>query len=392
MPAIQFMPWCPIDKEYKTDKITVIPFEREGKLEGVDDLAMCHIRTVLASYKDRDGKPIQKAALIQYEDKSLLSDLSEEEIDITREIVKLVRFAGLANRAYVASMGLYCNADCFIQYAFRFPDEPTYVTLVYCQRGVRIKSGGWAVNEITFSIPVHVDSISKVRLDENLLQALLYYRNKNKDNGWPRWQNAISCYNQANTDNPTTGYHVEWVLHASAFERLLDATSYPLYEDVAGKFYEAFVPNDPIKAKDAKQKSTGWDDLDTDLRFEWMKEFYRVRGDFAHGRLQSQQPMVWKPAEHIVLASIAFPFLVKSLLAQKGLYTLTDDDQDKIDAFESLASEDFLNYPPNQKGSGDSWWGRCINAARSARDGREISKIVDDLDKKYKINKDATKS
>lgn len=99
-----------------------------------------------------------------------------------------------------------------------------------------------------------------------------------------------------------------------------------------------------------------------------MNEFYRVRGDFAHGKLKTAQPSAWTAPEHLVLASISFPLCMKSLLQQKGHYSLTEEDQVQVDAFEALANQDgFLSEPPDSSGSGDSWWRRHLSEARSNR-------------------------
>jgi hypothetical protein len=95
-----------------------------------------------------------------------------------------------------------------------------------------------------------------------------------------------------------------------------------------------------------------------------MKEFYRIRGDFAHGKLKSRQPTAWQPLEHIVLATIAFPLVVKVLLSKTGFYSLSEHDQATIDAFERISDEDFLNPPPDQEGSIDSWVSRITRETR----------------------------
>ena len=94
-----------------------------------------------------------------------------------------------------------------------------------------------------------------------------------------------------------------------------------------------------------------------------MREFYRIRGDFAHGKLTTQQPMNWKPLEHLVLGAIAFPLVVKSLLQKTGRYALTTDDQVQINMFEAFAdTTDFLRPPADQKGSLDSHWQRLCSS------------------------------
>ena len=96
-----------------------------------------------------------------------------------------------------------------------------------------------------------------------------------------------------------------------------------------------------------------------------MREFYRLRGAFAHGRLDPQQPMVWNPHEHLVLAIIAFPLLVKARLAQLGRYQLNREDQAQRNAFETFAdTPDFLNVPADQQGGLDSTWRRVCQEER----------------------------
>ena len=168
---------------------------------------------------------------------------------------------------------------------------------------------------------------------------------------WGRWQHALSCFNQGNTDSDVFRYQMEWGLLASAFERLLDAA--PHADDVADKFAKAMVPSRSLLARDAQRRSDRWKDPAASVRLEWLREFYRVRGDFSHGRLTTRQPMVWNnPFEHLTLAAIAFPLLVRCLLQRAGTYTLTRDDMAAIDAFEPFADQaEFLKLPPDSRGS-----------------------------------------
>jgi hypothetical protein len=159
---------------------------------------------------------------------------------------------------------------------------------------------------------------------------------------------------------------MEWVLTCSAFERLLEAE--PKAKDVARLFAEIFNPSETISPSDSKRLSNRGANSGNSLSYEWMYEFYRVRGDFAHGKLRSGQPLMWTPSEHMVLGSISFPLCVKALLQRKGYYLLTDDDREQIDTFEPLADQaGFLTEPPDSSGSLDSWWRRCLVKTKRAR-------------------------
>ena len=190
--------------------------------------------------------------------------------------------------------------------------------------------------------------------------ALIGYSAQPDSADWGRWQNAISCLNQANTDSDNIRHQVEWVLLCSAFEHLLSAKSNA--KDVACKLAETFASPEELLAKDATRCSCQQKRDGCSVRYQWMREFYRIRGDFAHGKLNTQQPTTWNHLEHLVLATIAFTLLVKSLLDKACKYKLTDNDRAQIDIFEKFAdSPDFLRPPPGQRDTLDSHSKRFVS-------------------------------
>ncbi len=367
------MPWCRIIKPSHVGEVNILPFRRSEAMNGLDELTAYRVRAILASYKDMEGYPVSEAALIQYKDRPLFDDLSGDEFEITHECIDLACFSGLANRAYFTQLGSYCNADCFILYVQKFSGEPHFAGITSRRREGRTLSGRF-LERTVFSIPVHVDAIQSISLDEPLLTALVLFRENVSGDEWARWLNAIRCFNQANTDNDAIRYQVEWVLLCSAFEHILKAKAD--YEDVGEKFANALIPHTQILVGNAKRSSSRWTDQSKPLRYEWMKEFYRIRGDFAHGKLQTQQPAVWNPLEHIVLASIGFPLLVRRLLSERQLHAWEDEHSAQVGAFEKLMDEDFLNPPSNQKSSADSVWSRLLTKEDSALlDQKVIEKL-----------------
>lgn len=198
--------------------------------------------------------------------------------------------------------------------------------------------------------------------DERLLDALVAFARSGAPE-WGNWQHALSCFNQGNTDSDAFRYQVEWGLLASAFEQLLGAE--PKAEDVADKFAKATAPSKPLLAGGAQRRIDKWRDAEAPVRFEWLKEFYRVRGDFSHGRLTTRQPMVWNAVEHLTLAAIAFPLVVRCLLQRAGTYVLTRNDIAAIEAFEPFADQaGFLDLPSDYSGPVDSWWARMLTRAK----------------------------
>jgi hypothetical protein len=355
MSMLAFMPWCRLDRAYDLGRVQIEPLERDSPIEGLSEEDQRRVEAILTSYKTVEGVPIDRAALVRYHGKSPIADLTDSEVEEAFELVALANFCGIANREYLSALGPYCNSDCFSLYAQKF-DKADFTTLTARRRDGRAQSL-WRVDKIIITAPVHCHTIRQVRLDDALLQSLVAHRSQLRPCDWARWQNAITCFNHANTDSVVVQHQVEWVLLCSAFEHLTRARSNA--KDVARKFSDAVKPSSELLASQATRRSCVWTDAKASLRYEWMREFYRIRGDFAHGRLNTQKSAVWNPLEHLVLATIAFPLLVKSKLQQEGRYQPTISDQAQIDSFEALAdTSDLLKPPCDHQNSVDSHWTR----------------------------------
>ena len=318
------------------------------------------IQKILSSYKDIEGRPVSGFAIMRYGGMEVLADITDEQFQIMNDCLQLVCFAGLAKRAYFNSLGPYCNSDCFTPYGQRY--SGSQFTAVSSRRRDGQASDMRSLSKVTFSMPVHVNNAGPIVLDEELLSALSKFRDVATLQQWVRWQNALACYNQANTDNEAVRHRVEWVLLCSAFEHILEARSDA--KDVAKQFAKVFVAREPIQIQNAKRRSSSWTNPEEHLRYEWMREFYRIRGDFAHGKLISQQPAVWNVLEHLVLGAVAFPLMVRCLLQGADHYSLTEYDIAQINCFERLADEQFLEDPADQRNSMDSVWSRLLSEER----------------------------
>jgi len=352
-----FMPWCPIDNKYEIGDFRILPFNRDKVVNTLNDTDQRSIKTIMGTYKDIEGNSVHKAAIVCKINKSLIDDLSDDDIEIAQELTAIACFSGLANRSYFNSLGHYCNSDCFSMYIQKF-DKADFTALTSRRREGRTLSG-WPIDDITITIPVHCHAIRDVSLDVELLKALIECSANLQSSERGRWQNAISCFNQANTDSDNIRYQMEWVLLCSAFEHLLESKSEA--KDTAERFAHVLTPSNELLVKDSMRLSNKQENVSRSIRYEWMREFYRIRGDYAHGRLNTKQPIVWEPLEHLVLATIAFPLVIKKLLSRIGKYKIKDNEQAQIDCFEHFAdTKSFLNPPTNQKGSLDSHWNRLV--------------------------------
>ncbi len=222
---------------------------------------------VFGTYRSIEGRPADHAAVVRYADRPFGADLAPEEIESAYEWVQLACFAGLAGREFFTPEAP-CNSDVFLLYVQRL-ENADFIAIRTRRREGHTWSA-WPLDSVVMSVPAHVSPVRLVSLDPRLLDALVAIARRG-DPDWGRWQHALSCFNQGNTDSDAFRYQVEWGLLCSAFERLLDAASD--YDDVAAKFAGTMVPSSPLLARDARRRIDRWKDPGASVRFEWLREF-----------------------------------------------------------------------------------------------------------------------
>ena len=320
-------------------------------------------RTILNAYRELDGRPILRCALVRVVGARWLAEIDEDQGNVVRADLELVCFASLAHREFFLPWP-YSNSACFRYYGQRFTPPPEFTALSVRRRDGRTRSGQNLASAM-FSRPLQTSTISDVEIDRHLVAALEAFRETAEPNEWVRWFDAIECFNRANSDDESVGSQEEAGLMASAFERLLDAR--PEAIDVAAKLDRVHLPASPILASSSHRRSPRWTaSAGSSLRYEWMREFYILRGTFSHGRRDVSIPLAWSVQEHLAAGGFVFPLLVKMLLSQSGHYSLTRQDQAKVDAFENIIDADFGRPPADSKGSLDTVMTRAVSAASSA--------------------------
>lgn len=380
-PTVLFMPWCPIARDYSTEQLSLVRFDPDTPPADVASVEWDRICRLLSPYKDINGEPIQKAALIRFGDRRLTAEVTPDELEAVADVVSLVCFAGLANRALLRSSWNYCNSDNFTLYAQRF-DTAEDVSITTRRRDGRERSL-WRVCDLSITVPVHCANVQSIYIDEALLAGLLAQRRSLPETDWARWQNAITCFNSANTDSDNIRPQVEWILFVGAFQQLLSSQKKVEYrpEIVASRFDSAMARSEVISATECCRPGATFNTSSKSLRYEWMREFCRLRGDFAHGNLSNvRQRQLWTLPEHLLLATLAFPLVIKSLLNKSGCYDLSDDDAAQIACFEKLAdTPQFLETPSNPTRHGDSHWGRLLEQHREDQFSAKLREIFRDI-------------
>ncbi len=155
-------------------------------------------------------------------------------------------------------------------------------------------------------------------------------------------------FNLANTDD--RAHHVELILATGAIQRLLGCQDTRAHE-LADRFADGFVPRRNVARDEcARLQNRTARANSPSVRDAWIRDLYALRGALAHGRVTAGYQPAWNIREHLLLTSYAFPLLMKARLARVNHYTLTEDDQLGIDAFEPLACVYPFQPPDAERG------------------------------------------
>lgn len=367
---LQLLPWCNLTQPHDIGDLRLLPLVSGERLNGVSAELETAIRQLASTYRSLEGKPVRRCAIAFFEGGDPTRELTSDEIRESAELIHLACFASLAGRAFFRDT--YSNSTCFTRYVQRFQD--TRGIAVQTRRRDGYSLDGRILPQTVFGVPPHAASVREVEVDDALVAALVEHRREANASEWARFENAIDLFNFANSDDENVPFHVEWVMTAAAFQRLTGAASDA--DAVATAFENAVVPENHKLGRDATFRRMGINTADRTLRSIWMREFYSLRGEYAHGRIATNRPHSWEPFEHLLLSAIAFPLLVKSFLAKARRYQLTVDDWAQVDAFETLLDSDFMREPPDQMHSYDWVWTRLQSDAHGNRRMREF---IEDL-------------
>jgi hypothetical protein len=116
----------------------------------------------------------------------------------------------------------------------------------------------------------------------------------------------------------------------TAFEWLLEIDESRKSFDVALTRHFPKTDKYPISGEPLKAWAQRWGGVGSRAISSWVSDFCAVRGSAAHGK-EKPKSYIWGEAQHLAFVSILFPLLVKKVLADKGLYALTDWDTGGIE-------------------------------------------------------------
>jgi hypothetical protein len=310
--CLAFFPWVHIAEPLTVGPIRLVPYVRKEQPGDSPHVTQRDIDAVLAAYAIRHDTEVARATLFELADLPMGTDASRHIGELFR-CRELIAFAALAQRRLFQQGEQYSNFDTYTLVVQRFNAGDAGVFSFDTRR----RDGGsqylWDAESFRFTKPNHVPLDARMKLDEDLLAALLEFVDRKS----PMF-NAICDFNLGNTDSLLIPEHVEVVLMKAAFEFLLG-----IGHDVA-QFRQALRERIPVRADTAVWQGAMTSEWRkkypkvTGLLEAWAQEFCLVRNQSAHGSTRDGERFVWSERAHLAFSVKLFALLVDAELQRSG--------------------------------------------------------------------------
>lgn len=352
MSMLAFFPWLANREAMSAGEFQLVPYKRSAEPEGAGTPLQAALDLVTSPYCLTPSRPVHRAVVITRNDRAISADINDDEITDYFVFSDLLAFAGLASRQYFGQE--YCNRDCFRLIIQGFRPHSTSVAITSRRRDGSLTSVHTS-GTLIVPKPPHVP-YGEPKFDKELLAALLEARDL------PAWEaiyEAIVCFNLANSDSLDTSPETEAILMIAAFQRLLSCRGGEVKE-LNEKLHEVFTTQTVRAPGLCGCKSS---DPGVTERFQrasrvsegWIRDFYALRGNLAHGKSADRYPSVWSVREHLLLSAFLFPLIARGVIAGHGMYVFSASDRADMELFEKLACERHFDHRVTPGGSNHPW-------------------------------------
>ena len=342
MSMLAFFPWLRIEQEIHLSPIKLIPYERGKDIPGYNPETTKTIDDILKPYHTIYEKSVERSTLLILDGKDIFHNFNDDEKALLFAATEILAFAGLSSREYFRLNNDYINRDnfTFIIQGFKPGEGGAFLS-------IRRRDGGEGhyvtekVYKVIAPFYVNVDRLKSAQINIGLAQALLNARSCLGES-WDKYFDSILCFNWANSDSDRISEQHETVFLLAAFQRLLESGHKE--DKMVKNFLALFKPAVKLDLSSCKRKQNNNSIYieGSSLLEIWLRDFNRLRGDYAHGRRASKKLSLWNGREHLLLGSYIFPIIVKLQLQQDKCYSLTKEDECSINVFEKLADADFF--------------------------------------------------
>lgn len=322
---LAFLPWVTIKHEQKLGDWQLIPVDLKTLTDSEEHKPLTR---VLGSYRLHIEAPISSATIFKHREKGMFAVLTDDERTECFVHGEIVSFASVASREFF-SFGYYTNSASSALFLQKFTRNAKGFALTARRRDGEKLNYSPDKYHIVLQ-PLHVAG-GALSFDQPLAEALVQARSAPI---WPRMYESLLCYLRANSDDNAVTIPSELIFALGAFERLLDVNNGKCAE-LAARVVSTLalvLKEEPLPSP--ATRSYGKLGQATSLREIWIRDFCACRGDLGHGRNTPAYQSIWRPEEHLLLASEIFPIAVKTVLAKEGLYRLEEKDLERTYLFD----------------------------------------------------------
>lgn len=377
MPILFFLPWAFTAEPISIRGIRLLPYVRENAPGAQSAFPQRVLDAILGNYADRSnvpggnmGMPVRRATIVQWDGDSTASEPDEAQLDERMHLAVYLAFTALSERPYGSAIR-YCNSTGYALVAQRFIEsDPSALMYVSRRRdGQQQNMVSGSRGRPLFLRPEQVDSRLRVELDLPLLHALLTVP---RGELRTRLFDAISIFNQANTDARDVPQSAELVMVRCAIDTLLQS-GYKV-DEFRSALMAHFTESRAVSSFsegvfDQRVWMTRWPRSNSPLD-AWAQDFAHARNDSAHGTDPSGRygPGIWSVPNHLLFTCWLFPLMVKKILANAGYYQLSEFELDCRTHFERYFAHDVVSAHPN----GSSYWNFVDDELRLIDLGRVV--------------------
>jgi hypothetical protein len=352
MPTLFFMPWTYVRVARRVGPISFVPYERGVSPGPLGRTTQRSLDAIIGNYADRafiqnadSTVPVRKALILRWPGDDVRESLvTDDEIQQRLQQMQLLTFAALSERQFGTHWN-YCNTVGLTTTAQHFSEDNPAASAITTRRrdGSSLNYVAGGTGKPLFLRPFQVSDSYSLDMDSNFALALLNVPDGPLRN---RLLDTITLFNQANTDANEVPPSAEIVFMRAALETLLGASHKT--SDLKVKLVELMSPHlGPVEWHDVHIPPKTWRDRwsNGERPFSaWVEDFCHWRNEGAHGKSGTKKhpDPVWSLWNHLLFTSWFISRIVKVLLADEGLYILTQDDNDELENIELFFTYDIM--------------------------------------------------
>ena len=346
-----FLPWLDIGRRrYRLRHGTLLGYQVGNPPKGISSTEASLFEHALSVFRGRGGTDLTNVALFKRNGAQAFDTVEEVAASEVFRELELLKFSALLERDLLRpGWRGYCNSDGFMVRSARCPSVATGMVFEY-RRAIGRAIDLGPVTDHQVHVWPHVDAPQDLSAGVSMLRSIWAYIDNQGAKRANKVLDAAYCYGEANTDSDLASRFAEFVMLSSAFESFVDAGS--VSAEVFAKKAATFLPISGGKGRSEFERemdgkayravASGPEISYRNVMEIWLREFHTIRGIVAHGHRRAQLPRktTWTPGEHLAIARVVFPLVVKVALSRAGVRVLSRRERVEVRAIPAIVAQE----------------------------------------------------